>query len=147
MGIAVPEPNGGGAAQAEYICNDREKLLLDVSCDFGRRLLDREIDELVVNGTDEGEYTKYSFPSKTMEYLLSGSKVVMYRLAGIGEEYYQYIRTIDNVDAATMARAIVSACNDTEFYSIHWKDQVQWIRENKSAKQQIQKFIQLLDNK
>ena len=46
----------GKTAEAEYICDDREKLLLDVSCDFGRRLLDREIDELVLKGTDEGEY-------------------------------------------------------------------------------------------
>ena len=46
----------GKKAEAEYICDNREKLLLDVSCDFGRRLLDREIDELVVKGTEEGEY-------------------------------------------------------------------------------------------
>ena len=46
----------GKTAEAEYICDDREKLLLDVSCDFGRRLLDREIDDLLLKGTDEGEY-------------------------------------------------------------------------------------------
>ena len=46
----------GKTAEAEYICEDREKLLLDVSCDFGKRLLDKEIDHLKINGTDEGEY-------------------------------------------------------------------------------------------
>ena len=46
----------GRKAEAVYTCEDREKLLLDVSCDFGRRLLDREIDELVIKGTEEGEY-------------------------------------------------------------------------------------------
>ncbi len=46
----------GRRAEAEYICEDREKLMLDVSCDFGRRLLDREIDDLSLKGTDEGEY-------------------------------------------------------------------------------------------
>lgn len=46
----------GKRAEAEYICQDRQKLLLDISCDFGRRLLDREIDELVIKGTDEGDY-------------------------------------------------------------------------------------------
>ena len=46
----------GKKAEAEYICDDREKLLLDVSCDFGKRLLDKDIDELVITGTDEGEY-------------------------------------------------------------------------------------------
>ena len=46
----------GKTAEAEYICEDREKLLLDISCDFGKRLLDKEIDHLKINGTDEGEY-------------------------------------------------------------------------------------------
>lgn len=46
----------GKTAEAEYICPDREKLILDVSCDFGRRLLDKELDELVLKGTDEAEY-------------------------------------------------------------------------------------------
>ena len=46
----------GKTAEAEYVCEDRQKLLLDVSCDFGRRLLDREIDQLVIKGTDEGDY-------------------------------------------------------------------------------------------
>ena len=46
----------GRKAEAEYICDNREKLLLDASCDWGKRLLDKEIDELVITGTDEGEY-------------------------------------------------------------------------------------------
>ena len=46
----------GRMAEAEYCCEDRTKLLLDISCDFGKRLLDKEIDELVLKGTDESEY-------------------------------------------------------------------------------------------
>lgn len=46
----------GRRAEAEYSCKDRMKLLLDVSCDFGRRLMDKEIDELVIKGTGEDEY-------------------------------------------------------------------------------------------
>ena len=46
----------GKKADAEYICDDRSKLLLDVACDFGRRLLDKEIDDLAISGTPEGEY-------------------------------------------------------------------------------------------
>lgn len=40
-----------------------------------------------------GEYTKYSFPSKTMEYMASGTPVLMYRLDGVPEEYYDYLIT------------------------------------------------------
>lgn len=39
----------------------------------------------------EGRYTHYSFPSKTIEYLLAGRTVIMNRLPGIPEEYDKYI--------------------------------------------------------
>lgn len=39
----------------------------------------------------EGRYTRYSFPSKTIEYLLAGRTVIMNRLPGIPEEYDKYI--------------------------------------------------------
>ncbi|MDE7160888.1 MAG: glycosyltransferase [Muribaculaceae bacterium] len=38
-----------------------------------------------------GEYTRYSFPSKTLEYLAAGKPVVMNRLPGIPEEYDPYV--------------------------------------------------------
>lgn len=48
-----------------------------------------------------GEYVKYSFPSKTMEYLMSGKVTVMYKLAGVPDEYdpYLYYPQDDTVDA------------------------------------------------
>ena len=40
----------GRRAEASYDSPSREKLLLDFSCDFGKRLLDRELDEVKVRG-------------------------------------------------------------------------------------------------
>lgn len=37
-----------------------------------------------------GEYVKYSFPSKTMEYLASGTPSIMNELEGVPSEYYDY---------------------------------------------------------
>lgn len=52
---------------------------------------------LLVNPrTPEGIYTKYSFPSKTIEYMASGTPVLLYKLQGIPEEYYNYCFYIDN---------------------------------------------------
>lgn len=34
--------------------------------------------------------TRYSFPSKTMEYMMSGTPMIGYRLDGIPKEYYNY---------------------------------------------------------
>lgn len=42
------------------------------------------------------EFSKYSFPSKTMEYMLSGTPVVSTKLPGIPEEYFDYIFTFDD---------------------------------------------------
>ncbi len=41
----------GREAVATYDAPSREKLLLDVACDFGKRLLDRELDNVVFQGT------------------------------------------------------------------------------------------------
>ena len=41
----------GRSAVAEYHAPSREKLLLDASCDFGKRLLDKELDEVSFTGT------------------------------------------------------------------------------------------------
>lgn len=46
-----------------------------------------------------GEYTKYSFPSKTMEYLASGTPTVMRRLPGLPGEYEQYLHIPSNTGA------------------------------------------------
>lgn len=55
------------------------------------RELQRKATILVNPRTSMGEYTKYSFPSKTIEYLLTGRAVVMNRLSGIPEEYFNYV--------------------------------------------------------
>ena len=42
------------------------------------------------------EYTKYSFPSKTMEYMLSGTAVLTTKLAGIPSEYNDFLYYIED---------------------------------------------------
>ena len=44
---------------------------------------------------DGNPFTRYSFPSKTMEYLASGTPTLLYELDGIPEEYYNYCYTLD----------------------------------------------------
>lgn len=52
--------------------------------------LQMEATALVNPRKPAGEFTKYSFPSKTMEYMASGRPVVMFRLPGMPEEYIPY---------------------------------------------------------
>lgn len=56
---------------------------------------------LVNPRTGEGDYTQYSFPSKTMEYMASGKPVVMYPLAGIPKAYDPFLYYVpDNTPEA-----------------------------------------------
>ena len=48
----------------------------------------------------DSEFCKYSFPSKTFEYMASGTPVLMTKLPGIPEEYFEYVYTINNETAA-----------------------------------------------
>ncbi|QII82412.1 glycosyltransferase [Jeotgalibaca arthritidis] len=49
------------------------------------------------------EFTKYSFPSKNMEYLLTGRPVIAYKLDGIPDEYDNYFHYVedDSIDSFT----------------------------------------------
>lgn len=42
------------------------------------------------------EFTKYSFPSKTMEYMATGTPVCMYYLPGMPNEYKEYLNLVDD---------------------------------------------------
>lgn len=58
-----------------------------------RQVLEAELGAAVLINprTAAGEFTKYSFPSKTAEYMLAGVPVVMFRLPGISQSYEDYI--------------------------------------------------------
>lgn len=92
-----------------------------------------------------GEYTKYSFPSKTMEYLLSGKPVIAYKLDGIPEEYDQYFYYVKDNTAQSLARAIVEVCEDESGrYAKRAKEAVEFILSQKNPKTQVGKIIELM---
>ena len=53
-----------------------------------------------------GVFTRYSFPSKTLEYMRSGKPVACYRLEGIPKEYDPYLRYIEGEGADAIRRAV-----------------------------------------
>ena len=66
---------------------------------------------LVNPRTSEGEYTKYSFPSKTIEYLYAGKSVVINRLPGIPEDYYEYVYLPKDESVEALADVLNSIIN------------------------------------
>lgn len=88
---------------------------------YGGMLLSGEVVEkemeatLLVNPrpTNE-EYVKYSFPSKTMEYMSTGTPVLMTRLPGVPEEYLEHLFLIEEESAGGIARALTDALSHSD---------------------------------
>ncbi len=70
--------------------------------------------DLLVNPrTPAGDYTKYSFPSKTIEYFASGTPAIIHRLPGIPKEYYDYCFTFKSTQLYDIAEDIKKTLSRT----------------------------------
>ncbi|MCQ2429227.1 MAG: glycosyltransferase [Clostridia bacterium] len=72
----------------------------------------KKTDLLINPRMNDGEYTKYSFPSKTMEYLASGIPVAAYKLGGVPDEYDAYLNYPADDSAGALAEKIVEISGD-----------------------------------
>jgi hypothetical protein len=59
--------------------------------------------------SDDGEFTKYSCPSKILEYMLTGNPTVICWLPGVPEEYYDYLIVAKDNSIKSLADAINKA--------------------------------------
>lgn len=106
-----------------YGNGDYAKELLELAAEnqtvkfFGMRenkevLEDEYSASLLINPRPAGdEYTKYSFPSKTLEYMSSGTPVLTTRLPGIPREYDDYLFYLDDVSIEGIASTITDIYN------------------------------------
>lgn len=101
---------------------------------------------LLINPRTPSEiFTKYSFPSKTMEYFASGIPVLMYKLEGIPEEYYQFCYTLQSSTPQALKEKILEICNQPS--PILWEKGLlakNFIFENKTPLKQCRKLSQLI---
>lgn len=51
---------------------------------------------LLITRDPNEDYVRYSFPSKLIEYMATGTPVITTRLPGIPEEYFNYVSTIES---------------------------------------------------
>lgn len=68
--------------------------------------LEKQVSLLINPRPTTEEFTKYSFPSKTLEYMASGTPLLTTKLAGIPKEYFKYIYTFENEDIYEMSKKI-----------------------------------------
>lgn len=103
---------------------------------------------LLVNPRDPQEsFTKYSFPSKTIEYMLSGTPMLTTKLQGIPDEYFNYVLCAEDNSVDNLSDSIRKALQFTnEELSVMGKRARQYIIENKSAKQQAERIIRFIND-
>lgn len=94
------------------------------------------------NGEDE--YTKYSFPSKMTEYMLSGTPLFTSRLDGIPEEYYAYVYSTSAKDAEQLAREMDEILSDGEALSEKGCRAREFVMNTKNEKCQAGKIVDFL---
>jgi glycosyltransferase involved in cell wall biosynthesis len=64
---------------------------------------------IVINKPTADDYSNYSFSSKILECMASGTPLLTTRVGGMPEEYYDYVRFIDDETPPGIAKAIEEA--------------------------------------
>lgn len=78
-------------------------------------VVDKEMEAtLLVNPRPTNhEYVKYSFPSKTMEYMSTGTPVLTTKLPGMPQEYHPHVYFIEDETPAGIAEALQCTLSNT----------------------------------
>lgn len=107
--------------------------------------LERSTDLLVNPRPAIEDFTKYSFPSKTLEYFASATPVMMFRLEGVPDEYYRYCYTFRSFKVEDMKEDIL------RFFSIplgerskKGQDACDFVLSKKNAEKQVKKLFSYL---
>lgn len=94
---------------------------------------------------NDGEYVKYSFPSKTVEYMKSGTPVLMFKLAGIPKCYDDYLYYFDKSDINSMSRKIVEICEKSSEELVDFGAKAKlFVETQKNGSIQANKIIEFL---
>lgn len=91
------------------------------------------------------EFTKYSFPSKNIEYMSSGTPLLTTKLPGMPKEYYPYVFLIEDESTEGYANALADALSKTEeeLYVCGMKSK-KFVIGKKNSREQARRVIELI---
>lgn len=96
---------------------------------------------------NNAQFTRYSFPSKTIEYLSSGTPMVGFKLDGISDDYHQYINYAEYGTPECLGKTIVDVCMDvTNTYKARAEAAREYILSQKNNFAQSEKIMKSLLN-
>jgi glycosyltransferase involved in cell wall biosynthesis len=106
---------------------------------------EREATLLVNLRPIEEEFVKYSFPSKTTEYMLSGTPVLTTRLPGIPKDYDEFLYYLDSIEEQRVADAIIDILSKPQAELDHFgKKSAEFVLRHKNCYVQTRKIYDLL---
>ena len=140
----------GKGTSVEYIEEENKK---DERIKYAGQLTNAEIIEkektatLLINPRPPvGQWTAYSFPSKNIEYISSGTPLVAFKLAGIPDEYDEYFYKIPSNESDEFAKTLKELLNKPDKELIEFGARAQkWVLENKNPKIQAEKILKIFN--
>lgn len=92
------------------------------------------------------EYTKYSFPSKNMEYMASGTPVLTTKLPGMPQEYNKYVYLLEDESADGVCAALKEILTKPA-EELHQKglDAKNFVMEEKNNCVQAKKVLEMIE--
>lgn len=141
----------GSGDLEQYIKEAQNK---DSRIDFRGVLLHDEVLSLQMQATvlvnprqNNEEFTKYSFPSKNLEYLASGTPVISYKLDGIPDEYDEYLIYVLDNSIVSLRKKIEEVCSLTEEERKNIGAKCRdFVLKEKNSKKQIKKVIDSIES-
>lgn len=92
----------------------------------------------------EDEYVKYSFPSKNMEYMASGTPVLLTNIPSLPDEYKKYVILADTNDVDVLKTKIEYIYSNQKKFSDLGEKAQKFILREKNKKKQSLKLIELI---
>ncbi|WP_312654557.1 glycosyltransferase [Proteiniclasticum sp.] len=108
-------------------------------------LIQRKADFLINARSNNEEFVKYSFPSKTLEYMLSGTPLVTTMLIGIPQEYKEYLIILEDNMPITIGEKLDQIVQYTNQERSLIGKKAREFAETKNYIDQAKKIIDLLD--
>lgn len=101
---------------------------------------------VLVNPRHSGdEFTKYSFPSKTMEYMASGTPTIMCKLHSLPSEYFDYLFLFEDESIEGYKNKLIEVCSMKKSFLYEFGERASnFIKSKKSEIIQAQKIVNLL---
>lgn len=115
----------------------------------GKRVRELQADATVLINPRQnvGGLTKFSFPSKTMEYLASGRPVIGYQLDGIPADYDKYIRYVEDNSVEALKQMLLEICSlPSEKRKAMGEEARTFILQHKNPKMQCAKITEMTRN-